>query len=422
MNIPVVCQVNSAKATSRFSEPLVLGNSYEVTFEGLTTDEQDASPRVMFVSRFRADMGLPFETDGVHVVAMTDENGVLALNTEECARAFRSFGLRPVGRGRPKEFPRPGPHPTPPVHPTGGPHQSVVLHYYVVAKGATLAQGDAQILWAPAEFDETGSPILLQGPQGEKGEKGDTGEAGRDGVMTPAPGCVAFHVNDDGDLIATAESKEAFYHGGDESKPHFRLDEDGTLKAIVYDPTGARAAQTVALGNVRGPMGLTGEKGDKGDTGATGGQGPRGPKGDTGERGERGEKGDTGAAGKDGMTANEIVALVKTTMGSPDRVPTAGSSAWVTSGGLWSNEQAILARIASIAAKVDNRTADLSKYATIAAIEEALDDILAGQGIVLPDTGIFVENEETGLSHKIVAETNERGETVLAVEQNGVER
>ena len=57
-----------------------------------------------------------------------------------------------------------------------------------------------------------------------------------------------------------------------------------------------------------------------------------------------------------------------------------------------------------------------------AAVEEALDEILAGESIVLPDSAVYVKNETTGMSHKISIETNEAGQSVLAVEQNGVER
>lgn len=347
MNQPITVSVNAAKATASLSGPLVLGNTYDIVFSGMAEE----SPEIVVLGA----------TPG-EIAARSGEERVLAMTSRACADVFESLPPPPF----PKEFPNPPATPEH-LHPRGGPHSVASMHFYVVADGQTLAQGDLLLLWSPFEYGEAGEPIQLRGERGEKGDQGEPGERGERGLsgFVAKDDCVFFDVDLDpesetyGHLFAYSEDDHALHHGGDAEKPHWAIqtvESEGVAEAhlfrIFYDPESGDAQGSLDLGSVRGPQGAQGPQGEPGETGATGATGATGPKGDKGEPGEPGAKGDKGDAGEDGMTAEEIVALVKAAMGEADAAPTAGSAAWVTSGGLWSVEQAILARIESLKARI----------------------------------------------------------------------
>ena len=348
------------------------------------------------------------------------------------------------------------------------------MHFYVVAGGQTLAQGDLVLLWAPFEFDEAGEPIQLKGKKGdpgEKGDKGDQGDPGRNGVYVAMDGLYAFHISEGGDhpedghlwlhaqdestlyahdangnylldengeriplyyvgddghlryrfffqdsthveldlgKVVTREGLYAFHvsdgsdgepaghlmlHGQDLSQlyardgqgelildgdgnqiPLFHIDANGHLHFTFYGNDG-QAHESLDLGDVRGPAitwgDLTDEqkaelKGEKGDEGDKGDKGDPLTWDDLTEEQKASLKGAKGDPGEDGMSEEEIVALVEDTMGEADDAPTAGSKNWVTSGGLHSVQMAILARIASVAESLGIRIDQIDAKASSA--------------------------------------------------------
>lgn len=484
MNKPVTVFVDSGKAVARLSGPLVLGDTYAVAFSGLSTEEAASAPEMIVLGPKLGE------------IAARSEDGVLAMTTKPCVEAFGP--LPPPPLPRPKQFPHPPPLPNPPVHWRGGPHGSTRMHFYVVAGGQTLAQGDLVLLWAPFEFDEAGEPIQLRGKKGdpgEKGDKGDQGEPGRNGVYVAMDGLYAFHISEGGDhpedghlwlhaqdestlyahdangnylldengeriplyyvgndghlryrfffqdsthveldlgKVVTREGLYAFHvsdgsdgepaghlmlHGQDLSQlyardgqgnlildgdgnpiPLFHIDANGHLHFTFYGNDG-QAHESLDLGDVRGTAltwdDLTPEQKAslKGETGTTGAQGPKGDPltwSDLTPEQKAALKGAKGDPGEDGMTEEEIVALVKTTMGEADDAPTAGSQNWVTSGGLWSVEQAILARILALATRLD-------------ALREKIGAALRFKGSVQTKNDL-PENADLGDVYNVVAE------------------
>jgi len=454
VNKPITVFVDSDRATARVSGPLVLGDTYAVTFSGLTTDEAAGAPEMIVLG------AKPGE-----IAARSGSTAVLAMTTKECAEAFPPPAIPPFPR--PKEFPFPPEPPNAPLHGQARPHGSVRLHFYVVAGGQTLAQGDLPFLWAPFEYDGSGNPIVLKGDKGDKGEKGDKGDKGdpgRNGVYVAMDGLYAFHISQGGDhpedghlwihaqdestlyakdqygnyledsdgnriplyyinadghlvyrffyqdsthteldlgRVVTREGLYAFHvsdgtdgepaghlmlHGQDLSQlyavdgqgnlildendqpiPLFELRNDGHLIFTFYGTDG-QVHESLDIGDVRGPAltwsDLTQEqkdslKGEKGDDGDKGDQGDPLTWEDLTDEQKAALKGDKGDPGEDGMSAEQIEALVRGTMGEADDAPTAGSQNWVTSGGLWSVEMAILARIAALKERMDNIRAAL---------------------------------------------------------------
>lgn len=485
MNKPVTVFVDSGKAVARLSGPLVLGDTYAVAFSGLSTEEAASAPEMIVLGPKPGE-----------IAARSGEDGVLAMTTKPCVEAFGPLPPSPLPR--PKQFPHPPPLPNPPVHWRGGPHGSTRMHFYVVAGGQTLAQGDLVLLWAPFEFDEAGEPIQLRGKKGdpgEKGDKGDQGEPGRNGVYVAMDGLYAFHISEGGDhpedghlwlhaqdestlyahdangnylldengkriplyyvgndghlryrfffqdsthveldlgKVVTREGLYAFHvsdgsdgepaghlmlHGQDLSQlyardgqgnlildgdgnpiPLFHIDANGHLHFTFYGNDG-QAHESLDLGDVRGTAltwdDLTEEQKAslKGETGTTGAQGPKGDPltwDDLTDEQKASLKGAKGDPGEDGMTEEEIVALVKTTMGEADDAPTAGSQNWVTSGGLWSVEQAILSRILALATRLD-------------ALREKIGAALRFKGSVQTKNDL-PENADLGDVYNVVAE------------------
>ena len=449
MNQPITVFVDSGRAVARLSGPLILGDTYSVAFSGLSEEEAAAAPEMIVLGP------KPRE-----IAARSGSDGILAMTTKPCVEAFGPIPPPPLPR--PKQFPHPPPLANPPVHWRGGPHGSTRMHFYVVAGGQTLAQGDLVLLWAPFEFDAAGEPIQLRGAKGdpgEKGDKGDRGEPGRNGVYVAMDGLYAFHISEGGDhpddghlwihaqddgtlyakdrngnylldengeriplyyvgddghlryrffyadathveldlgKVVTREGLYAFHvsdgtdgepeghlmlHGQDLSQlyardghgelildgdgnpiPLFHIDGNGHLHFTFYGNDG-QAHESLDLGDVRGPAltwsDLTEEqkaalKGAKGDPGDKGDQGDPLTWEDLTEEQKAALKGAKGDPGRDGMDADQITALVRDTMGDPDDRPLAGSKSWVTSGGLWSVEQAIIARLLNLATRLDN--------------------------------------------------------------------
>lgn len=491
MNPSVTVSVDSSKAIARFSGPLVLGDTYAISFSGLSTAEAAANPQVIVLGAMPG-----------RIATRTDSNGELAMTTEECVMAFKMPPPPPI---RPREFPQPPALPNPPVHGADHPHGSVRLHFYVTVTGATIAQGDLVFLWAPYEYSGSGTPIQLKGDKGDKGnkgDKGDKGDPGRNGVYVAMDGLYAFHISQGGDhpedghlwihaqddstlyahnstggfllddqgnkiplyyidgrghllyrffyedsthteldlgRVVTHEGLYAFHvsdgsdgepeghlmlHGqnlaqiyatdangdlildeNDNPIPLFKLDANGHLIYTFYGEDGEVHA-TLDIGDVRGTAltwdDLTAEQKAslKGDTGATGAQGPAGPAltfDDLTDEQKAALKGDKGDPGEDGMTEEQIREIVSDAMGNADDAPTGGSSNWVTSGGLWTMEQALIARILDLAAKIANIRAGIAGAyhykGTVDTVEE------------LPATG----NEEGDVWNVRKDETHEDG-------------
>jgi len=360
MHQPVTVSVDAARATARLSGPLVLGNSYAITFSGLpATDSDAAAPEVVVLGATPGVVAARSSTDG-------DET-VLALDTQQLVEAFDLLPPPPPPPRR--DLPPAGPRP---VNGAARPHGAIRLHFYVLLDGATLAQGDLTLLWAPFQYDGSGSPVQMQGPPGTQGKQGLQGLPGRNGVYAHAPGCVGFDVDENGHLWARSEDADTLLHGGDPEKPHYIIDTatgsptKGHLLLLYYRP-GSDAPQAIDLGSVVGNKGDPGDKGDPLTFDDLTEEQKAELKGAPGDKGDpltwddltpeqkaalRGPKGNPGKDGKDGMTAEEIVALVNETMGDPDDYPKAGSKTWVHSGGLQSYIEAIKAQLSSaIAAK-----------------------------------------------------------------------
>jgi len=348
--------VDSKTASARFALPLVLGNTYAIEFSGLTEEEEEADPEVVVIGR-----------DPGEVAARSggDAGGELAMTSRPCIEAFET--PPPPAIMRPGRLPPLPPFPNPPLHGRNHPHGVAQMHFYVLADGATIAQGDLVLLWAPFEYGDAGDPVTLKGdtgPEGPQGVPGPKGEDGRDGVLATARGCVTFIV-DDGHLVAYAEDAEALWHGGDTEKPHYILS-DGTdgrtaghLYLVVYPADPEDDPHVIDLGSVVGPQG---QQGAKGDTGATGSTGATGATGATGPQGPKGDKGDKGDPGADGMTREEIAALVRSLQPAMDSAPIAGSANAVTSGGIHSVNEAILARVQSVYETLAAKISTVMKY------------------------------------------------------------
>lgn len=264
MSQPLTVTVDSAKGIAKMSGPLVLGNSYQVSYSGVSDGIAETCDVVV--------LGVPQLTDQwesgnpeVRIAAMTDSAGILAMTTQELVAAFRAL-------------PQPPPPPVPPRDPRNAvppigvalngparPHGAIRLHFYVTASGTTLGQGDCTVLWAPFEYDGTGTPIVLQGPKGDKGEqgeKGDKGDRGSDAVIATSTGCVTFKVDTDpesetyGHLLCYADNDYELYHDGDTSRPHWWLGTGtnggtaGHLYYTYYPADPATAPSTCDLGMV----------------------------------------------------------------------------------------------------------------------------------------------------------------------------
>lgn len=278
MHQPLIVTVDSAKGIARMSGPLTLGNSYKVGYAGLTQEEARETERdpetgeVTYQGPQVAVLGIPQLTEEwsegnpeTRIAAMTDEDDVLAMTTTELVDAFRAAPPPPLPPVPPRDPRKPEPPAGVALHGKARPHGAVRLHFYVTAGGETLAQGDCTLLWAPFEFDGTGTPVVLQGPKGDKGEqgeKGDKGDRGNDAVIATSTGCVTFKVDTDpqsetyGHLLCYADNDYELYHDGDTSRPHWWLgtgSNGGTAGHLYYtyypaDP--ATAATVLDLGAV----------------------------------------------------------------------------------------------------------------------------------------------------------------------------
>ncbi len=297
MNLPITVTVDVAKATAKLSGPLVLGNTYQVTFQGLTATQAARHPTLVLLGRPRLVNELDAGGNAIaapNVAAMSTVDGVLALNTQEMADAFTMAAMPPQAvaeqacDARRPQAVLPGEV----LHGAVRPHAVLALHFYVTTQGteeagvdtsaesdgATLAQGDCTVHWAPFEFDGSGNPIILRGPAGAVGPVGP-------GCVAAWAGCVSFYIDFDstsgtfGHLIACAENRGDLFHDGADgsavgiaAKPHFVLAgaenpsvqppesiagqlTDGHLYAIHYGTDGD-TAQCLDLGSIGGGIAL----------------------------------------------------------------------------------------------------------------------------------------------------------------------
>ena len=271
MSQSVTCIVDSAKGIARMSAPLVLGNTYELSFDGLAVD----GARVVVLGLPQIAGEWPQADNPVpHIAVTSDETGTLAMTTKELAEAFRWARTLPPHPNLPADPRRPAPLPGILLHGPAHPHGALSLHFYVIGGGETLAQGDMTVFWAPFEYDEDGTPIIFQGPPGPKGDtgpQGPQGERGADAVIATSTGCVTLRVDQDqhsptyGHLFAYADNDLELYHDGDHAKPHFWLGtgtNGGSAGHLYYTyyPADSATAPTVAdLGSVIGPRDRTAE-------------------------------------------------------------------------------------------------------------------------------------------------------------------
>lgn len=290
MNLPITVTVDVAKATAKLSGPLVLGNTYQVTFQGLTEAQAARHPTLVILGRPQLTNQLDEGGRGVAVptvAAMSTVAGVLALNTQEMADVFSMAGLPPQAVAE-RACDARKPHAVLPgevLHGAIRPHAALALHFYVTTQGAveagvdtsadsngaTLAQGDCTVHWAPFEFDGAGTPMILRGPPGATGPQGPAG-------IAAWPGCITFQIDADpasplyGHLIAWAENRYHLYHAGNDGRedrplePHFLVCQEddapmtGMIQGHIYqiyypetgDPELSEHRQYLDLGDVGG--------------------------------------------------------------------------------------------------------------------------------------------------------------------------
>ena len=278
MHQPLIVAVDSAKGIAKMSGPLTLGNTYKVGWSGLTEEEARQTEKdpetgaVTYQGPQLVILGIPQLTGEwesgnpeTRVAAVTDDEDVLALNTSELVDAFKAAPPPPMPPVPPRDPRKPAVPAGVALHGTARPHGAVRLHFYVTAGGATLAQGDCTLNWAPFEFDGSGTPVVLRGPKGDKGDQGEPGpqgESGANAVVVRAEGCVTFAVDLDegsdtyGHLFAYSDDADALYHHGDTSKPHWWLGTGsnggtaGHLYHTYYPADPAAAATVLDLGAV----------------------------------------------------------------------------------------------------------------------------------------------------------------------------
>ena len=188
-----------------------------------------------------------------------------------------------------------------------------------------LASGQAQIGWAPVNFEADGTAVSLkgdkgdagaqgergatgeagpQGPRGERGEKGEKGDKGDKGDAG-AQGAKG-EKGDKGDQGSQGERGEKG-EKGEQGERGYRGDKgDKGEKGDKGDKGDAGAQGAVGPKGDKGDAGAQGEKGEKGDKGE---QGERGYRGDKGDKGDQGERGNPGEQGQRGLSAYEIARL-----------------------------------------------------------------------------------------------------------------
>lgn len=254
MNLPITVTVDVAKATAKLSGPLVLGNTYQVTFQGLTEAQAARHPTLVILGRPQLTNQLDEGGRGVAVptvAAMSTAAGVLALNTQEMADVFSMAGLPPQAVAE-RACDARKPHAVLPgevLHGAIRPHAALALHFYVTTQGveeagvdtsaesngATLAQGDCTVHWAPFEFDGNGNPMILRGPAGPVGPMGPAG-------IVAWPGCLTFQIDADpasplyGHLIAWAENRYMLYHNGNDGQEGRPLEKHFVVCEIEDQP------------------------------------------------------------------------------------------------------------------------------------------------------------------------------------------
>lgn len=254
MNLPITVTVDVAKATAKLSGPLVLGNTYQVTFQGLTEAQAARHPTLVILGRPQLTNQLDEGGRGVAVptvAAMSTVPGVLALNTQEMADVFSMAGLPPQAVAE-RACDARKPHAVLPgevLHGAVRPHAALALHFYVTTQGveeagvdtsaesngATLAQGDCTVHWAPFEFDGNGNPMILRGPAGPVGPMGPAG-------IVAWPGCLTFQLDADpasplyGHLIAWAENRYMLYHNGNDGQEGRPLEKHFVVCEIEDQP------------------------------------------------------------------------------------------------------------------------------------------------------------------------------------------
>lgn len=163
---------------------------------------------------------------------------------------------------------------------------AMVLHVYAYVDQAVVAEGAVIVRWAPFVFEgERPLPISMKGDAGEagksayaswlmipehagkteaefadwlKGERGEPGEAGKNGMYVPALGNYAFAVLDDGHLVILTQDDSRLFAkdaGGnpDYNKPLYVITAAGHLAYQFW--TGDAVTQTIDLGTVVGPRG-----------------------------------------------------------------------------------------------------------------------------------------------------------------------
>lgn len=217
--------IDARRGSIRADRPLYLAAAYNVLFAG---DYAGGTP-LLILSNHRGDPVAETRTE--------DDATTLELDTAELAKEFRDSGIVAC----------PG---------------SVTLHLWALdSNNNTIAQSDIPVFYSPYYTAPSGTltKIDTQGPPGPRGFPGLNGA-----------GLPTFHIDDDGNLMATSPDPNVLYWTDGagvpvQTKPRWWLSDgtDGTtaghLYYIVYDEDGAILARH-DLGLVKGA------KGDKGDT------------------------------------------------------------------------------------------------------------------------------------------------------------
>lgn len=340
--LTITATYDVARGTLRLGgAPLVLGNCYCVEYAAANgSEELGGALSLVLMGR-----------DPALVLASDAEDGILSLDTAALVAEFAAAPTKRCAAAPPPGFPPSfdprtiGGPALPPLHPApaSGHHGRLRLHAYLHdSDSGTVAHGDVEVLWSPLSADASlAAPIMLRGPEGpqgatgdtgakgDKGDKGAKGEDGADGIDGfRGEGCVRFAVQPGSDgrphLVVYAETAATLNHDGDAHKPHWRIDEaTGHLHRVYYEEMDLPA--DLDLGPVVGPKGDKGESGADGKDGAPGVQGPKGDKGDKGDTGPRGLAGPVGPRGP---------------APDADEKPVPGSKNYVTSGGLYTLEEA----------------------------------------------------------------------------------
>lgn len=244
----LIISVNKASASFSTRQRVVLGSSYYISIDDV------AGAQLVLVDC----CGNP--------VAMSDDSGLISINTQAAINAF------PKGCN------------------TG---TASTFYGYLVKDGSTIAGGTIPVLFSPISFSEVGAPVTLKGEQGIPGPpgksafaqwleynpngswqgflesiRGQKGEDGRNAAVLETNGLFSFQVQDE-NLYVFAQGEDALYARDaegkiDYTKPLYHINSTGDLLYDFYyfsEGESHPVIKTLNLGRVKGNKGDPGEDG-----------------------------------------------------------------------------------------------------------------------------------------------------------------